>query len=63
MEFLITYKELENHIGTIVTQILLSSFMDCIQCDQMARLFFNFWPFTSMKICPMAFKKCQSGLK
>ena len=25
----------------------------CCQCDQMVRLFFNFWPFTSTKICPL----------
>ena len=30
------------------------------QCDQMARLLFNVWPFTSMKTCPMACKFCQS---
>ena len=24
------------------------------QCDQMARLFFNLWPFMTMKICPVA---------
>ena len=26
------------------------------QCDQMARLFFNIWPFTSTKTCPMTYK-------
>ena len=30
------------------------------QCDQMDRLFFNIWTFTSMKTCPIAFKICQS---
>ena len=30
------------------------------QCDQIARLLFNVWPFTSMKTCPMACKFCQS---
>ena len=30
------------------------------QCDQMARLFFNIWPFTSMKIFPMAYKIFQT---
>ena len=31
-----------------------------IQCDQIARLFFNIWPFTSMKIWPKVYKICQS---
>ena len=31
------------------------------QCDQMARLFFNIWPFTTMKFCPKAYKKSKSG--
>ena len=26
------------------------------QCDQMATLFSNIWPFTSMKTCPLGFK-------
>ena len=26
------------------------------QCDQMASLIFNIWPFTPMKIGPMAYK-------
>ena len=30
------------------------------QCDQTAKLFSNIWPFTSTKICPMAYKICQS---
>ena len=34
-----------------------------LQCDQMARLFFNIWPFTLMQTCPMAYKICQSGSK
>ena len=33
------------------------------QCDQIARLFFNIWPFTSIKICPKGFKICQSRFK
>ena len=34
-----------------------------IQCDQMAWLFFNIWPVTSMKISPMAYKFCPSRSK
>ena len=30
------------------------------QCDQTAKLFSNILPFTSTKICPMAYKICQS---
>ena len=26
-----------------------------IQCDQMGRLFFDFWPFATRKLCPIAF--------
>ena len=33
------------------------------QCDRMARLFFNVWPFTSLKICPMQYKICQRRSK
>ena len=33
------------------------------QCDQMARLFFNIWPFTWTEICPMGYKICQSSSK
>ena len=33
------------------------------QCDQMASLFYNVWPFTSMKNCPMAYKICQRQSK
>ena len=28
-----------------------SSMVNAAQCDQMARLFFNIWPFSTMKIC------------
>ena len=34
-----------------------------IQCDQIARLFFNIWPFTSRKICQKVYKICQSSFK
>ena len=42
------------------------------QCDQMARSFFNIWPFTTVKVCPKAHfcqilnessKNCPSVLK
>ena len=33
------------------------------QCDQIAGLFFNIWPFTSMKICPKVYKVSQSRFK
>ena len=29
------------------------------QCDKMARLVFKIWPFTTMKICPMAYQIYQ----
>ena len=35
--------------------------IDGPQCDQMGRLFFHFRPFTSLRICPMTYKICQSG--
>ena len=48
------------------TQDVPSSFSGCFkgwrpdtpygQCDQTARLLSNFWPFTTMKICPVASK-------
>ena len=31
------------------------------QCDQIARLFFNIWPLTPMKICPKAIKFAEAG--
>ena len=31
-----------------------------VQCDQMAKLFFNIWQFTTLKNCPIAFNICQS---
>ena len=34
--------------------------MHILRCDQTARLFFQFWPFTAMNICTKAFKTCQS---
>ena len=33
------------------------------QCDQMARSFFNIWPFIIRKICPIAFKLAKVGSK
>ena len=33
------------------------------RCDQMARLFFIIWPFATIKICPMAYKICQSRFR
>ena len=30
------------------------------QCDQMVRLFFNIWPFATMKISPIRSQFCQS---
>ena len=33
------------------------------QCDQIAWLFFNFWPFTSIKTCPAALKIAKVGPK
>ena len=34
------------------------------QCDQMVRLFFIFWPFTTMEIyLPESIKNCQSRFK
>ena len=33
------------------------------QCDQMATLFLNIWPFTIMEICLRALKICQSLFK
>ena len=32
------------------------------QCDQMARFWFNIWPFATPNICPKPFKICQSKL-
>ena len=32
-------------------------------CDQLIRLFFNIWLFTTMKICPIAQQICQIKLK
>ena len=33
-------------------------------CDQMARLFFNIWPFTTVNICPIPILKiAKVGLK
>ena len=32
------------------------------QCDQMVRLFFNIWPFATMKISPIMSQICQSKL-
>ena len=32
-------------------------------CDQMAILIFDICPFTTIKICPIACKMCQSKLK
>ena len=34
-----------------------------VQCDQMARSYFNIWLFTSIKIYQIAFKICQSRFK
>ena len=31
------------------------------QCDQMARSFFNIWPFIIRKICPIAYKLAKVG--
>ena len=36
---------------------------DQTQCDQMSKLFFNIWPFTSLKICSVTYKIYQSGFK
>ena len=33
------------------------------QCDQMAKLFFNVWPFTTIKICPKSQKFANVALK
>ena len=33
------------------------------QCDRMAKLFLNIWPFTTLKICPKAWQICQSAFK
>ena len=34
----------------------------CSQCEQMAKLIFNFWPFATMKFSPMMSQICQSRL-
>ena len=34
-----------------------------LQGDQMARLFLNIWPFTSMKISPLAYKSRQQSVQ
>ena len=34
-----------------------------VHCDLMTRLFFSFWPFASLKICPMTYKFCQDGFR
>ena len=39
------------------------SILPCLQCDQMVRLFFNIWPFATMKICPLMSQICQSFAK
>ena len=33
------------------------------QCDQMAKFFFQYWPFAAMNNCPMAYKNGQSRFK
>ena len=33
----------------------------CDQCDQMVRLFFNIWPFVTMKISPKCHKFAKAG--
>ena len=38
---------------------ILERTFECGQCDQMAKIFFNIWPLTPMKICPKT-KNCQS---
>ena len=40
-----------------ITQLLPST-----QCDQMVILFFNIWPFVTMKISPIMSQICQSNL-
>ena len=42
--------------------IFVSPFLCAFQCDQMVRLFFNFWPFTTMKISPIMSQIYQSNL-
>ena len=44
-------------------RFLISCYMQEGQCDQLARLFFNLWPFAAMKICPIALQIWQSWLK
>ena len=34
----------------------------CTQCDQLVSLFFNIWPFATMKISPIISQICQSRL-
>ena len=43
-----------------VLQLVLYMFN---QCDKMAWLFFIFWPFKTMIICPIACKICQSRFR
>ena len=51
------------NLNVVVERNLRCPLYCCEQCDQMSSLFFNIWPITSMKICPMAYKICQSRLK
>ena len=34
-----------------------------MQCDQMARLYFNLWPITTVKLFPNAYKNLQKHVK
>lgn len=40
-----------------------SRLLVAVQCDQMAKTFFNIWPFVTIKMCPIAFAVCQNRLK
>ena len=42
---------------------LRSFFGSVNKCDQMGRLFFNIWPFPTMKICPAVLQIAKVGTK
>ena len=48
----------------LIQSVTLSAFVgDWLQCDQMDRLFAQFWPISAMKICPIAYRISQINLK
>ena len=50
-------------VGTDEQKMAFFAAMCSAHCDQMAKLFFNVWPYTTMKISPKVFKICQRRFK